>query len=138
MKFVIKLEHATTPIHRAPYHMAPLELKELKEHMEELLEKGFIQPSSSLWGASILFVKKNDGSLRMCIDCRQLNMVTIKNKNPLSRIDDLLDQLQDASAFSKTALRSRSHQLMIREHDIPKMAFQTRYGHYEFLVVIAL
>src|SRR5262249_1222761 len=100
-----------------------------------LLNKGFIQPSSSLWGALVLFVKKKDGSMRLCIDYRQINKVTIKNKYPLPRIDDLFDQLQGASHFSKIDLRSGYHQLRIQRENIPKTAFRTQYGHYEFLVL---
>ncbi|EOY03078.1 Retrotransposon protein, putative [Theobroma cacao] len=111
------------------------ELKELKDQLEDLLDKGFIRPSVSPWGAPVLFVKKKDGSLRLCIDYRQLNKVTVKNKYPLPRIDDLFDQLQRAQCFSKIDLRSGYHQLRIRNEDIPKTAFRTRYGHYEFLVM---
>ena len=115
--------------------MAPVELRELKEQLKDLLEKGFIRPSMSPWGAPVLFVHKKDGSLRMCIDYRQLNKVTIKNKYPLPRIDDLFDQLQGAKCFSKIDLRSGYHQVRVKEKDIPKTAFRTRYGHYEFLVM---
>ena len=97
------------PISMPPYRMAPAELKELKEQLQELLDKGFIRPSTSPWGAPVLFVKKNDGTLRLCIDYRELNKVTIKNKYPLPRIDDLFDQLQDAQYFSKIDLRSGYH-----------------------------
>ena len=110
-------------------------MKELKEQLRELLEKGFIRPSTSPWGAPVLFVRKKDGSLRMCIDYRQLNKVTIKNRYPLPRIDDLFDQLQGAKCFSKIDLRSGYHQVRVREADIPKTAFRTRYGHYEFRVL---
>ncbi|KAF5481540.1 hypothetical protein F2P56_002181 [Juglans regia] len=112
--------------------MTPLELK---EQIEELQEKGFIRPSSSPWDAPILFVKKKDGCLRMCIDYKELNKVTVKNKYPLLRIDNLLDQLQYSSVFSKIDLVSSYHHLKIREEDIPKTAFQTRYRHYKFLVM---
>ena len=115
--------------------MAPTELKELKEQLKDHLDKGFIRPSISPWGAPVLFVKKKDGSLRMCIDYRQLNKVTIKNKYPIPRIDDLFDQLQGASHFSKIDLRSGYHQLRVRDSDISKIAFRTRYGHYEFVVM---
>ncbi|KAH0655152.1 hypothetical protein KY285_030034 [Solanum tuberosum] len=115
--------------------MAPAELKELKEQLKDLLDKGFIRPSISPWGAPVLFVKKKDGSLRMCIDYRELNKVTINNKYPIPRIDDLFDQLQGASHFSKIDLRSGYHQLRVRDSDIPKTTFRTRYGHYEFVVM---
>ena len=135
MEFTIDLEPGASPISKAPYRMAPVELAELKKQIEELLEKGFIRPSVSPWGAPVLFVKKKDGSMRLCIDYRQLNKVTIKNKYPLPRIDDLLDQLVGASVFSKIDLRSGYHQLRVRVEDVPKTAFRTRYGHYEFLVM---
>ena len=135
IEFNIDLLPGTNPISIAPYRMAPIELKELKEQLQELLDKGFIRTSSSPWGAPVLFVKKKDGTMRMCIDYRQLNKVIIKNSYPLPRIDDLFDQLQGASHFSKIDLRSGYHQLKIRREDIPKTAFKTRYGHYEFLVL---
>ena len=105
--------------------MAPAELRELKAQLQELLSKGFIRPSASPWGAPVLIVKKKDGSFRMFIDYRQLNKVTIKNKYPLPRIDDLFDQLQGACVFSKIDLRSGYHQLKIRATDVPKTAFRT-------------
>ena len=105
--------------------MAPAELRELKAQLQELLSKGFIRPSASPWGAPVLFVKKKDGSFRMCIDYRQLNKVTIKNKYPIPRIDNLFDQLQGACVFSKIDLRSGYHQLKIRATDVPKTAFRT-------------
>ncbi|KAI3717421.1 hypothetical protein L1987_69023 [Smallanthus sonchifolius] len=111
------------------------EMKELMAHLDELLEKGFIQPSISPWGALVLFVKKKDASMRMCIDYRELNKRTVKNKYPLPRIDDLFDQLQGASWLSKIDLRSGYHQLKVREEDISKTAFLTRYGHFEFRVM---
>ncbi|XP_028763323.1 uncharacterized protein LOC114721630 [Neltuma alba] len=135
VEFSIELAPGTEPISKAPYRMSPSELAELKKQIEDLLEKGFIRPSVSPWGSPVLFVKKKDGSLRLCIDYRQLNKVTIKNKYPLPRIDDLLDQLVGSSVFSKIDLRSGYHQLRVRSEDIPKTAFRTRYGHYEFLVM---
>ncbi|CAH1422254.1 unnamed protein product [Lactuca virosa] len=110
-------------------------MQELSSQLSELLSKGFIRPSFSPWGAPVLFVKKKDGSFRMCIDYRELNKLTIKNRYPLPRIDDLFDQLQGANYYSKIDLRSGYHQLKVREEDIPKTAFRTRYGHYEFVVM---
>ncbi|KAL0559143.1 hypothetical protein IC582_003733 [Cucumis melo] len=135
VEFAIELEPGTVPISRAPYRMAPAELKELKVQLQELLDKGFIRPSVSPWGAPVLFVKKNDGSMRLCIDYRELNKVTVKNRYPLPRIDDLFDQLQGATVFSKIDLRSGYHQLRIKDGDVPKTAFHSRYGHYEFIVM---
>ena len=109
--FTIELVPGTTPISKAPYRMAPAELRELKAQLQDLLDKGFVRPSVSPWGAPVLFVKKKDGTMRMCIDYRQLNQVTIKNKYPLPRIDELFDQLQGAQYFSKIDLRSGYHQL---------------------------
>nr|GFA81897.1 putative reverse transcriptase domain-containing protein [Tanacetum cinerariifolium] len=117
---------------RAPYRLAPSEMKEIAEKLQELTDKGFIRPSSSPWGAPALFVKKKDRSFRMCIDFKELNKLTVKNRYPLPRIDDLFDQLQGSSVYSKIDLRSRYHKLRVQEEDIPKTAFRTRYGHYEF------
>ena len=100
----IEIVQRTTPISRAPYRMAPTELKELKTQLQELLDKGFVRPSVSPWGAPVLFVKKKDGTLRMCIDYRQINKVTVKNKYPMPRIEDIFDQLKGASVFSKIDL----------------------------------
>ena len=135
IEFTIDLMPGTTPISKAPYRMAPLELRELKIQLQELLDKGLIRPSVSPWGAPVLFVKKKDGSMRLCIDYRELNKVTVRNKYPLPRIDDLFDQLQGAQYFSKLDLRTGYHQLRIRDDDVAKTAFRTRYGHYEFLVL---
>ena len=135
VEFTIELLPGTAPISVTPYRMDPIELRELKTQLQELLEKGYIRPSISPWGAPILFVKKKDGTLRLCIDYRQLNRVTIKNKYPLPRVDDLFDQLQGVRVFSKIDLRSEYHQLRIANADVPKTAFRTRYGHYEFLVM---
>nr|GFB06545.1 putative reverse transcriptase domain-containing protein [Tanacetum cinerariifolium] len=120
---------------RAPYRLAPSEMKELAKQLKELSDKGFIRPSSSPWGAPVLFFKKKDGSFRMWIDYRELNKLTVKNRYLLPRIDDLFDQLQGSSVYSKIDLRSGYHQLRVREEDIPKTAFRTRYGHYEFQVM---
>ncbi|GJR41300.1 putative reverse transcriptase domain-containing protein [Tanacetum coccineum] len=115
--------------------LAPSKMKDFGCNCMELTDKGFIRPSSSPWGAPVLFVKKKDGSFRMCIDYRELNKLTVKNRYPLPRIDDLFDQLQGSSIYSKIDLRSGYHQLKVREEDIPKTAFRTRYGHYEFQVM---
>ncbi|GJX39474.1 putative reverse transcriptase domain-containing protein [Tanacetum coccineum] len=135
VEFQIDLIPGAAPVARAPYRLAPSEMKELSEQLQELSDKGFIRPSSSPWGAPVLFVKKKDGSFRMCIDYRELNKLTVKNHYPLLRIDDLFDQLQGSSIYSKIDLRSGYHQLRVREQDIPKTAFRTRYGHYEFQVM---
>nr|GEZ64948.1 putative reverse transcriptase domain-containing protein [Tanacetum cinerariifolium] len=117
---------------RALYRLASSEMKESSEQLQDLSDKGFIRPSSSPWGAPILVFKKKDGSFRMCIDYRELNELTVKNRYLLSKIDDSFDQLQGSSIYSKIDLRSGYHQLRVREQDVPKMAFRTRYGHYEF------
>ncbi|GKF99818.1 putative reverse transcriptase domain-containing protein, partial [Tanacetum coccineum] len=135
VEFQIDLVLGTAPLARAPYRLAPSEMKELSEQLKELSGKGFIRPSSSPWGASILFVKKKDGSFRMCINYRELNKLTVKNCYPLPIIDDLFDQLEGSSVYSKIDLRSGYHQLRVREEDIPKTASRTRYGHYEFQVM---
>ena len=118
-----------------PYRMVPMELKDLKLQLQELLEKGFIRPSVSPWGAPVLFVKKRDGTLRLCVDYRQLNKMTMKNKCPLPRIDDLFDQMKCAGVFSNIDLRSGYHQLRIKDANVNKTAFRTLYRHYEFLVM---
>ena len=133
--FTIDLIPGTEPISIPPYRMAPTELRELKAQLEELLSKGFIRPSISPWGAPVLFVKKKDGSLWLCIDYRQLNRVTIRNQYPLPRIDELFNQLQGSRVYFKIDLRSGYHQLRVQESDVPKTAFRTRYRHYEFLVM---
>jgi hypothetical protein len=135
IEFSIELVPGTAPISKRPYRMDVKDLVELKKQIEELLEKGFIRPSSSPWGAPVLFVNKKDGSRRMCVDYRSLNEVTIKNKYPLPRIEDLFDQMKGAKIFSKIDLRSGYHQLKIRAEDVPKTAFTTRYELYEFLVM---
>ena len=133
--FPIDLVPGTAPISLPPYRMAPAKLKELKAQLQELVDGGFIRPSISPWEAPVLLVKKKDGTWRLCIDYRELNKVTIQNKYPLPQIDDLFDQLQGAKVFSNIDLRSGYHQLRIKESDIPKKTFRTRYGHYEFLVM---
>ncbi|KAL3356352.1 hypothetical protein AABB24_017164 [Solanum stoloniferum] len=133
--FLIDLESGTRPISIPPYQMAPAELNGLSVQLQDLLAKGFNRPSVSPWGVPILLVKKKDGTMRMCISYRQLNKVTVKNRYPLPRIDDLFDQLQGASVFSKIDLTFGYHQLRIQVADIPKTTFRTRYGHYEFLVM---
>jgi hypothetical protein len=135
IKFTIELQPGTTPISKRPYRMPPAELAELKKQLQELLDKGFIRPSTSPWGCPALFVKKKDESLRLCIDYFPLNAVTIKNKYHLPRIDVLFDQLVRAKVFFKIDLRSGYHQIKIRASDISKTAFSTRYGLYEFLVI---
>ena len=135
VQFAIDVLPDAAPVSKAPYRMAPVELKELKTQLQELLDKGFIRPSISPWGAPVLFVKKKDGTLRLCIDYRELNKLTIKNKYPLPRIEDLFDQLKGAQHFSKIDLRSGYYQMRVKDADVPKTAFRTRYGHYEFLVM---
>ena len=133
--FGIDLHPSTSPISMTPLRMAPVELQELRVQLQELLDKGFTRPSTSQWGAPVLFAKKKGKTLRLCIDYRQLNRVTIKNRYPLPRIDDLFDQLRGARVYSKIDLRTGYHQLRVRETDIPKTAFRTRYGNFEFTVM---
>ncbi|GKA04171.1 putative reverse transcriptase domain-containing protein, partial [Tanacetum coccineum] len=135
VEFQIDLVPGAAPVARAPYRLAPSEMKELSEQLKELSDKGFIRPSSSPWGAPVLFVKKKDGSFRMCIDYQELNKLTVKNRYPLPRSDDLFDQLQGSSVYSKIDLMLGYYQLRVREEYIPKTAFRTRYGHYEFQVM---
>ena len=133
--FGIELHPGTSPISMTPHRMAPIELQELKVQLQELLDKGFIRPSTSPWGALVLFAKKKDKTLQLCIDYRQLNRVTVKNRYPLPRIDDLFDQLRGARVYSKIDLLTGYHQLRVRETDIPKTKFRTRYGYFEFTVM---
>jgi hypothetical protein len=135
IEFSIELQPGTAHISKRPYRMPPVELAELKKQLQELLDKGFIRPSTSPWGCPSLFVKKKDESLILCVDYRTLNAVTIKNKYPLPHIDVLFDQLVGANVFSKIDIRSGYHQIKIRASDIPKTAFSTRYGLYEYLVM---
>ncbi|KAI3798882.1 hypothetical protein L1987_34166 [Smallanthus sonchifolius] len=135
VEFRIDLVPGANPVAKSPYRLAPSEMQELSSQLRELSDKGFIRPSVSPWGAPVLFVKKKDGSFRMCIDYRELDKLTVKNRYPLSRIDDLFDQLQGSTYFSKIDLCSGYHQLRVLESDIPKTAFRTRYSHYEFMVM---
>jgi hypothetical protein len=135
IEFKIELQPGTTPISKTPYKMSREELAELKIQLKDLLDKGFIRPSSSPWCYSALFVSKKDKCLCLCVDYRPLNAVTIKNKYSLPRIDILFDQLTGAQVFSKIDLRSGYHQIKIRDKDIPKMAFSTRYGLYKYLII---
>jgi hypothetical protein len=136
IEFIIELQPGTAPISKRSYHMPPNELAELKIQLQDLLDKGFIRPSASSWGCPALFVKKKDNSLRLCVDYHPLNTVTIKNKYPLPLIDILFDQLAGAKVFFKIDLRSGYHQIKIRPSDIPKTAFSTQYGLYEYLVML--
>jgi hypothetical protein len=135
IKFVIELKTGTTPVYKTPYRMATLELAELKEHIKELLEKGFIRPSSSLCGAPVISIPKKDCTQRLCMDYRALNEVIVKNRYLMPRIDDLFDQLRGVCVFSKINLRLGYHQLKIRECDIPKTTFVSRYDLYEYIVM---
>jgi hypothetical protein len=135
IEFNIELQPGTTPISKAPYKMLREELAELKIQLNDLLDKGFIHPSSSPWGCLALFVSKKDKGLCLCVDYWPLNVVTIKNKHPLPRIDILFDQLAGAQVFSKIDLCFGYHQIKICDEDIPKMAFSTRYELHEYLVV---
>ena len=133
--FSIELHPGTSPISMTPHRMTPVELYQLKVQIQELLGKGFIRPRTSPWGAHVLFAKKKDKTLRLCIDYRRLNRVTIKNRDPLSRIDHLFDQLRGVRVYSKIDLRTGYHQLRVREADILKIAFRTRYEHFKFTVM---
>jgi hypothetical protein len=135
IEFLIELVPETPPISKRPYSIPMNELEEIKKQITELQAKGFIHPSSSLWGAPVLFVEKKDGTQWMCVDYCSLNEVTIKNKYPLPRIKDLLDQMKGDSVFSKINLRSGYHQLRIRELDIPKISFYTQYELYEYTMM---
>jgi hypothetical protein len=135
VEFAIELLPVTTPISKRAYRVSGPEFVELKKQINELSEKGYIRPSTSPWATPVLFVEKKDGTRRMCIDYRALNEVTIKNKYPLPKIEDLFDQLRGASVFSKIDLRSGYHQLRIRPSDFLKTTFITKYGLYEFTVM---
>jgi hypothetical protein len=135
LEFTIDLKSGTEPIARTPYRMSNLKLQELKMQLKELLDLGLIRPSVSPWGAPVIFIRKKDGSWRLCIDYRQLNQATIKNQYPLPRIDDLFDQMKGAMVFSKIDLRSGYHQLRIKEDDIPKTTFKMTFGDYKFTIL---
>jgi hypothetical protein len=135
VEFAIEFILGTAPISKRAYRLPGLELVELKKQIDDLLEKGYIRPSTLPWAAPVLFVEKKDGTKSMCIDYRSLNEVTIKNKYPLPRIENLFDQLRGANVFSKIDLRSGYHQLRIRPSDTLKTAFITKYGLYEFTVM---
>ena len=135
IEFIIELVPGTGPIAQKPYQMNPKELDELKKQLDDMLRKGLIRPSASPWGSPIIFVDKRDGTTRLCVDYRKLNDVTIKNKYPLPKIEHLFNQLNGARIFPKIDLRTGYHQLKIRATDIPKTAFTTRYGLYEYNVM---
>ena len=131
----IELIPGATPIAKSPYKMSVPEAIELKEQLRQLLEKAFIRPSVSPWGAPVLFQKKKDGTLRLCIDYQGLNNLTVRNKYPIPRIDELLDRLYESIVFSTIDLKSGYYQIRIKDEDIPKTTFNSRYGHYEFTVM---
>jgi hypothetical protein len=135
IEFKIELQPGTAPISKALYKISPMELMKLKIQLQGLLAKGYIHQSMSPWGCSVLFVGKKDKELRLCVDYRSLNAVTINNKYPLPRIDIMFDQLAEGQVFSKIDLRSGYHQIKIRAEDIPKTGFTTRYGLFEYLVM---
>jgi hypothetical protein len=134
LEFTIDLKPGTKMIAKKPYRMSTPELQELKMQLKELLDLGLIRPSVSPWGAPVIFIRKKDGSWRLCIDYHQMNKATIKNQYPLVRIDDLFDQMKGATVFSKIDLQSGYHELWIKEDGIPKTTFKTRFGHYEFTI----
>ena len=133
--FSIDIVPRSAPVSKIPYWMSIHELTKSKIQLQERLDMGYIRHSVSPWGAPVLFVKKKYGTLRLCIDYRQLNNVTVKNKYPFPSIDDLFDQMRGAKVFSKISLRYVYHQVRIKDEDIHKTTFKTRYGHYEFVVV---
>jgi hypothetical protein len=135
VEFAIELIPSTAPICKRAYRVSGLELVELKKQIDEMSEKGYIRLSTSPWATPVLFMEKKDGTKRMCVDFRALNEVTIKNKYPLPRIEDLFDQLRGASVFSKIDMRSGYHQLRIRPSEISKTTFITKYGLYEYIVM---
>jgi hypothetical protein len=136
VEFTIELQPGIASISRRPYNMTPKELAELKIQLKELLDKGYIYPSSSPWDYTALFLKKKDQSSKLCVDYQPLNVVTIKNKYLLPCINILFDQLTGAKVFLKVDLHSGYHQIKIHPKDIPKIVFSTRYGFYEYLVYL--
>jgi hypothetical protein len=135
IEFIIELIPGTSPISQRPYHMNPQELIELKKQLDDMLSKGLIRPSASPWGLPVIFVDKRDDIIRLCVDYRKLNDVTIKNKYPLPKIEDLFDQMNGVRVFSKIYLHTGNHQLKVRELDIPKTTFTTRYRLYEYTII---
>jgi hypothetical protein len=135
IEFKIELQPGTAPVYKRLYPMTQNEMVELKTQLQELLDKGYIQPSCSPWGCPAIFVSKKDKTQRLCVNYQPLNAVTVKNKYPLPRIDLLFDQLIGAQVFSKIDLGSGYHQIKIREEDIPNIAFSTRHGLYEYMVM---
>jgi hypothetical protein len=131
----IPLTPGAVPQFRPIYRLSPVEFEELRKHIATLLEQGFIEPSNSPWGAPILFVAKKDGSLRLCVDYRALNKVTQKDRYPLPRIDDLFDQLQGAKVFSSLDLQQGYHQVRVTDEDVPKTAFRTPMGLFQYRVL---
>jgi Reverse transcriptase (RNA-dependent DNA polymerase) len=131
----INLEPGVTPASKAAYRLSPAEMDELKAQLAVLLEKGLVRPSTSPWGAPVLFAPKADEGIRMCLDYRALNKGTIKDKNPIPRVDEIFDRLQGATHFSTLDLRSGYNQIRVREEDVPKTCIRTRYGSFEFLVI---
>jgi hypothetical protein len=135
IEFIIELIPGTTPIAQRPYRMNPQELEELKKQLADMLRKGLIHPNALPWGSPVLFVDKQDGTILLCVDYRKSNKVAIKNKYPLPKIEDLFDQLNGGKVFYKIDLCTGYHQLKVRESDIPKTAFTTRYGLLEYTVM---
>ena len=125
----------SSPVSKPMYRLSPKEKAEVERQLADLVEKDFVRPSHSAWGAPVIFVAKKSGELRMCVDYRALNQVTVKDKYPLPRIDDLLDRLQGASVFSSLDLQSGYHQVRVADEDVPKTAFRTHKGLFEFRVL---
>ena len=135
VEFQIKTEEGAIPPNKPPYRLSPKEHEELQAQLDDLLVQGHIRPSTSPYGAPVLFVPKKDGRWRMCVDYWALNQQTIRDRYPLPRIDDLLDRLGKARHFTTLDLASEYHQIAIKESDIPKTAFRTQRGQFEFIVM---